>query len=241
MPIVQGVHIPARGDARPFVGVHGVVIEHGPGHVSFLRFPRFPNAPRGFGPIVASAGFVALAGIAVPIDTVPLRLVVVHLAKGVVAARAVRIPVARPEDVDVALHGFGASKEGLRHDVFRIDGVGVGHKPAGLLKPSVDAFHVAVAHDVGVAVHLPSCFVVAQTIVLSIVPVALQPPAQILQLKVAWRVGLPPSWSHECRSNHHGERMEQEQRKAHLGTRADHGVRRIQIQVEQEDTPSRMT
>ena len=44
MPIVKGVHIAACGDARPFVGVHGVVVEYGTGHVSFLRLPRFPNA-----------------------------------------------------------------------------------------------------------------------------------------------------------------------------------------------------
>ena len=50
-----------------------------------------------------------------------------------------------------------------------------------------------IAHDVGVAVHLPPSFVVAQTIVLPIVPIALQPPTQILQLEVAWRVGLSPS------------------------------------------------
>ena len=184
------------------VGVHGVVVKHRPGHVAFFRLARLPQASRAFGPVVAVGRFVPRGGVGVAVHPVPLGLVVVDLTKGVVAPRTVGASVTGPQDVDVAAHGLFTPKEALRHDVLRVDRIGVGHKSSALLEAGVDAFDVAVAEDVGVAVHLPPPLVVPEAAVLTVVPVALEPRPQIFEVEAAWGIGLSPCSQGQTKAQH---------------------------------------
>ena len=71
-----------------------------------------------------------------------------------------------------------------------IDGVGVSHKPSGLLKARVNALDISVAQDVSVSIHLSSRFIVTELIVFTFIPIVLQPGSQIVEVDAAGGIGL---------------------------------------------------
>ena len=187
VPIVKRLRVSYPTQVARNRGVDGVEVEHGSRHVSLLRFSGFPNPGRPFAEIICVGRLGAgTQVVALGVCSIPLGCGVIHFAKRIVGAGRIGRSVGGAKAPDVGPHGTHRSVEGLGHEVFCVDGVGESHKARCLLKTGVHAFDLAV-DLIHRSVQLLSSTVVAEVVVVSIVPIGLEPVAQRLQGKVRWR------------------------------------------------------